>query len=94
MKVFTNGCFDILHPGHIDLLTRAKAMGDRLIVGINSDASTRAIKGVGRPLMTQDERRSVFGELVVRLVPPGRSNLARKPSSSVTSRINALAGDG
>jgi D-sedoheptulose 7-phosphate isomerase len=60
MKVFTNGCFDILHPGHIDLLTRAKAMGDRLIVGINSDASTKAIKGVGRPLMTQDERRSVL----------------------------------
>ncbi len=58
--VFTNGCFDILHPGHIDLLSRAKALGTKLIVGINSDASVRAIKGHGRPINNQEERREVL----------------------------------
>lgn len=60
MKVFTNGCFDILHPGHVDLLNRARALGDRLVVGINSDDSTRKLKGRGRPIMNQDERRAVL----------------------------------
>ncbi len=58
--VFTNGCFDILHPGHIDLLTKAKALGTRLIVGINSDVSVAAIKGLGRPINNQDERAEVL----------------------------------
>jgi D-sedoheptulose 7-phosphate isomerase len=58
--VFTNGCFDILHPGHIDLLTRARALGDRLVVGINSDRSVRRIKGEGRPLVDQEARRQVL----------------------------------
>ena len=58
--VFTNGCFDLLHPGHVDLLTRAKAMGDRLIVGINSDASVRSIKGAGRPIQNAQARRAVL----------------------------------
>ena len=58
--VFTNGCFDIVHPGHIDLLSRARALGDRLIVGINSDESVRSIKGADRPFMSQDERRAVL----------------------------------
>ena len=58
--VFTNGCFDLIHPGHIDLLERARALGDRLIVGINSDASVRAIKGAGRPLVTQEARAAVL----------------------------------
>lgn len=58
--VFTNGCFDIIHPGHIDLLDRAKALGTKLIVGINSDESVRRIKGDGRPFMTAEERRSVL----------------------------------
>ena len=60
MIVFTNGCFDILHPGHVDLLERAKALGTRLVVGINSDASVTRIKGPGRPFMTQDERAAVL----------------------------------
>lgn len=55
--VFTNGCFDILHPGHIDLLERARSLGTRLIVGINSDRSVRSIKGPDRPLFSQDERK-------------------------------------
>jgi len=58
--VFTNGCFDILHPGHIDLLSRAKALGTKLIVGINSDASVAAIKGLGRPINDQSERAEVL----------------------------------
>ncbi len=58
--VFTNGCFDIIHPGHVDLLRRARALGDRLVVGINSDTSVRKIKGDGRPFMDQDSRRAVL----------------------------------
>jgi rfaE bifunctional protein kinase chain/domain/rfaE bifunctional protein nucleotidyltransferase chain/domain len=54
--VFTNGCFDVLHPGHVDLLERARGLGDRLVVGLNSDASVRALKGPGRPLVPQEER--------------------------------------
>jgi D-sedoheptulose 7-phosphate isomerase len=58
--VFTNGCFDLLHPGHVDLLRRAKELGTKLIVGINSDASVRSIKGPGRPLMRQNDRAAVL----------------------------------
>jgi D-sedoheptulose 7-phosphate isomerase len=58
--VFTNGCFDVLHPGHVDLLRRAKALGDRLVVGINSDRSVRAIKGPGRPVFSQDDRKALL----------------------------------
>jgi D-sedoheptulose 7-phosphate isomerase len=58
--VFTNGCFDILHPGHIDLLSRAKQLGTKLIVGINSDAAVKAIKGRSRPINNQDDRREVL----------------------------------
>jgi D-beta-D-heptose 7-phosphate kinase/D-beta-D-heptose 1-phosphate adenosyltransferase len=54
--VFTNGCFDLLHPGHVSLLEQARAQGDRLVVGINSDASVRALKGEGRPVLPQEER--------------------------------------
>lgn len=58
--VFTNGCFDILHPGHIDLLERAKALGTKLIVGINSDESVKKIKGEPRPFFNQNDRRSLL----------------------------------
>ena len=58
--VFTNGCFDLIHPGHIDLLERARALGDRLVVGLNSDDSVRAIRGQGRPLVSQDDRAAVL----------------------------------
>lgn len=58
--VFTNGCFDILHPGHVDLLGRAKKLGTKLIVGINSDASISAIKGKDRPLVDQESRKAVL----------------------------------
>ena len=58
--VFTNGCFDILHPGHVSLLDRARSLGDRLVVGINSDESVRKIKGPGRPVVGQDSRKAVL----------------------------------
>lgn len=58
--VFTNGCFDILHPGHVDLLARARALGSKLMVGINSDDSVRAIKGDGRPFVSQDARKDLL----------------------------------
>lgn len=54
--VFTNGVFDILHPGHFDYLLKAKKLGDRLIVAINSDSSVRRIKGDSRPLIDQEMR--------------------------------------
>ena len=61
--VFTNGCFDIIHPGHIDLLRRARALGTKLIVGINSDASTRRIKGAPRPFFSQEDRAEILKNL-------------------------------
>lgn len=61
--VFTNGCFDILHSGHLELLKKARTFGTYLIVGINSDRSVRAIKGESRPLNTQDERALMLESL-------------------------------
>ena len=55
--IFTNGCFDILHAGHLHLLKTAKSLGDRLVVGINSDASVAALKGPTRPIQNQEARR-------------------------------------
>jgi rfaE bifunctional protein nucleotidyltransferase chain/domain len=54
--VFTNGVFDLIHAGHVDYLTKAKALGDVLIVGMNTDNSVRRIKGNKRPILNQDER--------------------------------------
>jgi rfaE bifunctional protein nucleotidyltransferase chain/domain len=61
--VFTNGCFDLLHAGHVDYLNKAKALGDFLIVGLNSDASVRRIKGARRPLINQKERALIISNL-------------------------------
>lgn len=61
--VFTNGCFDILHRGHVTLLNKAKALGDVLIVGVNSDASVRRLKGASRPINTLDDRIKVLTAL-------------------------------
>ena len=61
--VFTNGCFDLLHAGHVTLLERAKRHGDLLIVGINSDRSVRALKGPGRPVVGQRDRARVLAAL-------------------------------
>ena len=63
--VFTNGCFDIIHRGHVDYLTKAKALGDVLLVGINTDASVRRLKGTARPIVCQDDRAFVLSALRV-----------------------------
>ncbi len=61
--VFTNGCFDLLHVGHLHLLEQAKTMGDLLIVGVNSDESVRALKGQGRPIVPEAERAELIAAL-------------------------------
>jgi D-beta-D-heptose 7-phosphate kinase/D-beta-D-heptose 1-phosphate adenosyltransferase len=61
--VFTNGCFDILHAGHVQYLSKAKALGDVLVVAINSDASVKRLKGEKRPINTQEDRAYILKNL-------------------------------
>jgi rfaE bifunctional protein nucleotidyltransferase chain/domain len=61
--VVTNGCFDILHAGHVTYLAAARALGDALLVGLNSDASVRALKGAGRPVNPEQDRATVLAAL-------------------------------
>lgn len=61
--VFTNGCFDILHVGHVRYLNQARALGDALMVAVNSDRSVREIKGKGRPIVNESERAEVLAAL-------------------------------
>ena len=63
--VFTNGCFDILHRGHVDYLSKARALGDILIVGVNTDASVKRLKGANRPIVQEDDRAAVLAALAV-----------------------------
>lgn len=61
--VFTNGCFDLLHLGHIDYLAKAKDLGDKLIIGVNTDNSVRRLKGVYRPLQDENSRLHILAAL-------------------------------
>lgn len=61
--VFTNGCFDLLHAGHVDYLARARRMGHVLVVGLNSDRSVRALKGQGRPIYSETDRARILSAL-------------------------------
>jgi rfaE bifunctional protein nucleotidyltransferase chain/domain len=61
--VFTNGCFDLLHVGHVRYLAEARNLGDALLVAINSDASVRALKGAGRPILGEPERAEILAAL-------------------------------
>jgi D-beta-D-heptose 7-phosphate kinase/D-beta-D-heptose 1-phosphate adenosyltransferase len=61
--VFTNGCFDLLHPGHIETLEKARNLGDALVVGLNSNRSVRETKGAGRPIVPEWERAEVLAAL-------------------------------
>ena len=61
--VFTNGCFDIIHAGHVDYLQKAKNLGDFLVVGLNSDESVRRLKGPCRPVNNQEDRKKVLENL-------------------------------
>jgi len=61
--VFTNGCFDIIHRGHVEYLSKARTLGDVLVVGMNTDNSTRHIKGTKRPIVTQGDRAYIVANL-------------------------------
>lgn len=61
--VFTNGCFDLLHRGHVEYLEQARSLGDRLVVGLNSDDSVRRLKGTGRPAVAEGDRAVVLAAL-------------------------------
>jgi D-glycero-beta-D-manno-heptose 1-phosphate adenylyltransferase len=61
--VFTNGCFDLLHPGHTRYLAEARRLGDALVVAVNSDRSLRALKGPGRPVFPENERAEILAAL-------------------------------
>jgi D-beta-D-heptose 7-phosphate kinase/D-beta-D-heptose 1-phosphate adenosyltransferase len=61
--VFTNGVFDLLHPGHVDVLVGARAQGDALVVGVNSDASVKRLKGPDRPIRSEGERAYVLAAI-------------------------------
>lgn len=63
--VFTNGVFDLLHPGHVDVLTAARALGDALVVGLNSDQSVHRLKGPTRPIRSERDRAYVLAALEV-----------------------------
>ena len=63
MLIFTNGCFDILHVGHLQYLEQSKNLGDRLVVGLNSDASVRRLKGPSRPVNNQADRKRMLQAL-------------------------------
>src|SRR3989304_3201680 len=84
--VFTNGCFDLLHRGHTRLLQQARELGDLLIVGLNSDASVRSLKGPSRPILSQDERAELLSALasvdyvvIFEEADPGRTIAALQP---------------
>ena len=61
--VFTNGCFDILHAGHVTYLNEAKSLGDLLVVGLNSDSSIKVLKGESRPILSEQERKFILENL-------------------------------
>lgn len=62
--VFTNGCFDLLHAGHVAYLQKARRLGDVLVVGLNSDSSVKRLKGKGRPILSQADRAKIIASLV------------------------------
>jgi rfaE bifunctional protein nucleotidyltransferase chain/domain len=63
--VFTNGCFDIIHRGHVDYLAKARELGDALVIGVNTDASVKRLKGPDRPIVQEDDRAVVLAALEV-----------------------------
>ena len=63
--IFTNGCFDLLHRGHIDYLTEAKGLGSKLIIGLNSNVSVRKLKGINRPIQSEKDRSVILEALQV-----------------------------
>ena len=98
--IFTNGCFDLLHLGHVRYLQEARALGDFLVVGLNSDEGVRLLKGPGRPLMPESERAEILAALtcidyVTVFSEPTASPLLEqvRPAIYVKGGDYALAGD-
>jgi D-glycero-beta-D-manno-heptose 1-phosphate adenylyltransferase len=100
--VVTNGCFDILHVGHVRYLQAARALGDALLVGINGDLSTRELKGIGRPLNNEHDRAEVVAALesvdlvtifhevrAVRLLQEARPAIYSKGGDYTVETLNA-----
>jgi rfaE bifunctional protein nucleotidyltransferase chain/domain len=92
--VFTNGCFDLLHPGHIDYLARARALGDVLIIGLNDDNSIQRLKGPSRPINPLANRTIMLAALKsVDLVVPFSEDTPLKLISTLTPDILVKGGD-
>jgi D-beta-D-heptose 7-phosphate kinase/D-beta-D-heptose 1-phosphate adenosyltransferase len=92
--VFTNGCFDILHVGHVRYLAEARRLGDALLVAVNSDRSVRALKGEGRPVMNEAERAEVLAALAsVDFVTVFDEESPRKLISEVLPDVLVKGGD-
>lgn len=92
--VFTNGCFDLLHVGHTRYLQAARGLGDRLVVGINSDASVRTLKGPTRPILPENERAELLASLAcVDYVVIFSEPTADKLLSALRPAIYAKGGD-
>ncbi len=92
--VFTNGCFDLLHPGHISCLQEAKALGDVLVVAVNSDESVRRLKGPGRPIMPLEARMKVLSALeAVDFVLPFEEDTPLRVISELKPHVLVKGGD-
>ncbi len=92
--VFTNGHFDLLHIGHLDYLEKARALGDALIIGVNDDASTRRLKGEGRPLVPAVERARLLAALsIVRAVVVFEGDAADEVLLALKPEIYVKGGD-
>ena len=92
--VFTNGCFDLLHPGHIHLLHESRALGERLVVGLNTDASVRRLKGPTRPIVSEEDRAAVLSALTcVDLVVPFREDTPLSLIKALRPDILVKGGD-
>ena len=89
--VFTNGCFDIIHVGHIAYLKKARLLGDALVIGLNSDSSVRAIKGIARPINREADRATVlaamyFVDYITIFSDPTPERLIRQISPDVLAK--------
>jgi rfaE bifunctional protein nucleotidyltransferase chain/domain len=92
--VFTNGCFDILHVGHVRYLAAARRLGDALLVAVNSDRSVRALKGAGRPVLNESERAELLAALsAVDFVTVFDEDSPRKLISEVLPDVLVKGGD-
>jgi D-beta-D-heptose 7-phosphate kinase/D-beta-D-heptose 1-phosphate adenosyltransferase len=92
--VFTNGCFDLIHPGHISYLREARSLGDLLIVAINSDASIQRIKGPSRPILSENERAIVLAAMeMVNYVTIFDEETPHKVISEILPNVLVKGGD-